>query len=83
MELNLENINLYKSIMCAIIGAKKSQIIEFIISNLDDDKRFKYTIKELCDELNISKPTTIETINLLLEKRVLKKIKNGLYQLNI
>ena len=65
MELNLENINLYKSIMCAIIGAKKSQIIEFIISNLDDDKRFKYTIKELCDELNISKPTAIETINLL------------------
>ena len=49
MELNLENINLYKSIMCAIIGAKKSQIIEFIISNLDDNKRFKYTIKELCD----------------------------------
>lgn len=83
MELNLENINLYKSIMCAIIGAKKSQIIEFITSNLDDDKRFKYTIKELCDELNISKPTAIETINLLLEKRVLKKIKNGLYQLNI
>ncbi len=83
MELNLENINLYKSIMCAIIGAKKSQIIEFIISNLDDNKRFKYTIKELCDELNISKPTAIETINLLLEKRVLKKIKNGLYQLNI
>lgn len=83
MELNLENINLYKSIMCAIIGAKKSQIIEFIISNLDDDKKFKYTIKELCDELNISKPTAIETINLLLEKRVLKKIKNGLYQLNI
>ncbi len=83
MELNLENINLYKSIMCAIIGAKKSQIIEFIISNLDNDKRFKYTIKELCDELNISKPTAIETINLLLEKRVLKKIKNGLYQLNI
>ncbi len=83
MELNLENINLYKNIMCAIIGAKKSQIIEFIISNLDDDKRFKYTIKELCDELNISKPTAIETINLLLEKRVLKKIKNGLYQLNI
>ncbi|MBQ3167362.1 MULTISPECIES: replication/maintenance protein RepL [Campylobacter] len=79
----MENINLYKSIMCAIIGAKKSQIIEFIISNLDDDKRFKYTIKELCDELNISKPTAIETINLLLEKRVLKKIKNGLYQLNI
>lgn len=83
MELNLENINLYKSIMCTIIGAKKSQIIEFIISNLDDDKRFKYTIKELCDELNISKPTAIETINLLLEKRALKKIKNGLYQLNI
>ncbi|WP_180383542.1 replication/maintenance protein RepL [Campylobacter vicugnae] len=79
----MENINLYKNIMCAIIGAKKSQIIEFIISNLDDDKRFKYTIKELCDELNISKPTAIETINLLLEKRVLKKIKNGLYQLNI
>ncbi|MBO5064442.1 MULTISPECIES: replication/maintenance protein RepL [Campylobacter] len=79
----MENINLYKSIMCAIIGAKKSQIIEFIISNLDDNKRFKYTIKELCDELNISKPTAIETINLLLEKRVLKKIKNGLYQLNI
>ncbi|WP_180381658.1 replication/maintenance protein RepL [Campylobacter devanensis] len=54
-------------------------MIEFIIDNLDDDKRFKYTIKELCATLNISKPTAIDTINLLTQKRVIKKIKNGLY----
>ena len=74
---------MYKSIISMILGEKKSEIIEFIANNLDDDKRFKYTIKELCDELNISKPTAIETINLLTQKRVIKKIKNGVYQLNI
>ena len=66
-----------------ILGDKKSEIIEFIIDNLDDNKRFKYTIKELCATLNISKPTAIDTINLLTQKRVIKKIKNGLYQLSI
>ncbi|ARR01250.1 MULTISPECIES: replication/maintenance protein RepL [Campylobacter] len=76
-------MELYKSIVSMILGEKKSEIIEFIANNLDDDKRFKYTIKELCDELNISKPTAIETINLLTQKRVIKKIKNGVYQLNI
>ncbi|MCR8679102.1 MULTISPECIES: replication/maintenance protein RepL [Campylobacter] len=76
-------MELYKSIVSIILGEKKSEIIEFIANNLDDDKRFKYTIKELCDELNISKPTAIETINLLTQKRVIKKIKNGVYQLNI
>ncbi|WP_179187622.1 replication/maintenance protein RepL [Campylobacter lanienae] len=83
MEINLDNIALYKSVISMILGDKKSEIIEFIIDNLDDDKRFKYTIKELCATLNISKPTAIDTINLLTQKRVIKKIKNGLYQLNI
>ncbi|WP_279061631.1 replication/maintenance protein RepL [Campylobacter lanienae] len=79
----MDSIALYKSVISMILGDKKSAIIEFIIDNLDDDKRFKYTIKELCATLNISKPTAIDTINLLTQKRVIKKIKNGLYQLNI
>ena len=83
MEINLDNIALYKSVICMILGDKKSEIIEFIIDNLDDNKRFKYTIKELCATLNISKPTAIDTTNLLTQKRVIKKIKNGLYQLSI
>ncbi|WP_179187676.1 replication/maintenance protein RepL [Campylobacter lanienae] len=79
----MDSVALYKSVISMILGDKKSEIIEFIIDNLDDDKRFKYTIKELCATLNISKPTAIDTINLLTQKRVIKKIKNGLYQLNI
>lgn len=47
MEINLDNIALYKSVICMILGDKKSEIIEFIIDNLDDDKRFKYTIKAM------------------------------------
>ncbi|WP_236846967.1 hypothetical protein [Campylobacter devanensis] len=41
----MDNIALYKSVICMILGDKKSEIIEFIIDNLDDNKRFKYTKK--------------------------------------
>ena len=83
MEINLDNIALYKSVICMILGDKKSEIIEFIIDHLDDNKRFKYTIKELCATLNSTKPTAIDTISLRTQKGVIKKIKNGLYQLSI
>lgn len=50
---------------------------------MDEKYLVKYTIKEICDELEVSKPTVIQTFKLLEEKGVLTKIKNGLYRLNL
>lgn len=65
----------------AILGEKKCEIIEFIAKNTDEFGFFNQTIKEICKNLRISKPTAIATISLLEQKNVLKKIKNGVYKM--
>ncbi|PHJ03730.1 ArsR family transcriptional regulator [Campylobacter fetus subsp. venerealis] len=66
-----------------ILGEKKTLIMELLVENMDEKYLVKYTIKEICDELEVSKPTVIQTFKLLEEKGVLTKIKNGLYRLNL
>lgn len=67
----------------AILGEKKYEIIEFIAKNTDEFGLFMKTITNVCLELDISKPTVLETFKLLESKNVLRKIKNGVYKLNI
>lgn len=67
----------------AILGEKKCEIIEFIAQNCNEFGFFNYTIKDVCENLRISKPTAIATFSLLEEKNVLRKIKNGVYKMMI
>lgn len=82
MELNLDYIALQKT-FALLIGKKKLQIIELLIEHKDENNFVCLTIQDICQELEISKPTVIAAIDLLIEKRALKRIKNGLYKLNL
>ncbi|EAI3912451.1 DeoR family transcriptional regulator [Campylobacter lari] len=73
----------FKKILEKIHGKKRLEIIEFLALNSDDDNFVFISIEELCKRLNISKPTIINTFKFLEEKKVLEKLKNGLYKLKI
>ncbi|AHE95012.1 winged helix-turn-helix transcriptional regulator [Campylobacter fetus] len=75
--------NILTKLFKKILGEKKTLIMELLVENMDEKYLVKYTIKEICDELEVSKPTVIQTFKLLEEKGVLTKIKNGLYRLNL
>lgn len=66
-----------------LIGDKKVQILEFLADNCDEEGFLKFNINEICELLNTSKPTVIATFKILEDKKILYKIKNGLYKLNL
>ena len=68
---------IYKS----IIGDKKVEIIEFLASNSDEEGFIEIKISEICQMLNVSKPTVIDTFKLLESKKIFERIKNGVYRL--
>lgn len=73
----------FNQIFSLIVGEKKFQIIKFLCENADEDGFISLTILQICDQTNSSKPTVINTIKLLEQKSILKRIKNGFYKLLI
>lgn len=71
---------LEREILSALIGEKKFEIIEFFIRNLDENGLINFTISEICKETNSSKPTVIETIKLLENRKIFERVKNGVYK---
>lgn len=67
-------------IFTLIVGEKKFEIIKFLCENADENGFVKFTILQICEKTNSSKPTTINTIKLLEDKNILKRVKNGLYK---
>ena len=37
-------------------------------------------ISDICEKLNVSKPTVISTFKLLEEKKIFERVKNGVYR---
>lgn len=72
-----------KDIYKQILGEKKVEIIEFLCKNADKNSLVITTIDEICTALDVSKPTVIDTFNILKDKNILKRIKNGVYRLEI
>lgn len=72
-----------KGIYSAILGEKKVEIINLLLLNCDEDGFVFCKISEICENLNVSKPTVIETFKLLQKAKIFSKIKNGLYKLNL
>lgn len=64
------------------IGGKRVQIIEHIITNLDENLVFHGTYDDIAEELSASKPTVVSAFQSLLENEVLVRVKNGVYRLN-
>ncbi|MFL1707300.1 replication/maintenance protein RepL [Campylobacter sp. MOP7] len=71
--------SLEREIFGTLIGEKKFEIIEFFIQNLDENGLINFTIAEICNATNSSKPTVIETIKLLENRKIFKRVKNGVY----
>ncbi|MDD2501332.1 MAG: replication/maintenance protein RepL, partial [Geobacter sp.] len=64
------------------IGGKRVQIIEYIISHLDDELIFYGTYDEVAEALSASKPTVVNAFQILMENNVLTRVKNGAYRMN-
>nr|WP_256502352.1 response regulator [Desulfuromonas sp. KJ2020] len=79
-ELDLKNFLLK---MLNSIGGKRVQIIEYIISHLDDDLMFHGTYDEVAEALSASKPTVVNAFQILLENKILVRVKNGLYKMTM
>ncbi|CAD7289811.1 hypothetical protein LMG7974_01894 [Campylobacter majalis] len=72
-----------KAVFGAILGEKKLKIIEWMLNSADECGFIFLKIAQICESINVSKPTVIDTIKLLESKKVLIKIKNGVYKLNV
>lgn len=66
-----------------ILGKKRFELLEFLCDNADENGFIFIKISELETKLNQSKPTIIATFKFLEEKKLFKRLKNGLYKLEI
>lgn len=71
-------------ILCGqIFGTKRFEIFKFLCENADENGFIFTSIDELKNKLKLSKPTVINAFKFLEEKKLLKKLKNGFYELKI
>lgn len=73
---------MFERVLCAVLG-KKYEIIAILCKNADENGVIKLSIAKICELSNASKPTVINTLHFLEEKKVLKKLANKCYQLII
>lgn len=71
------------AVLGAILGEKKLAIIRHLIACCDELGLIRQNIADICKACDCSKPTAISTLNLLKQKGVLSRLKNGLYKLKI
>lgn len=71
---------LESKIYSAILGEKKVKIIKILCENSDKNGFINLKISEICNLANSSKPTAIDTINLLESKKIFERVKNGVYR---
>lgn len=63
-----------------LLGEKKVEIINLLCELRDENGFIILKISEICEKLNVSKPTVISTFKLLEEKKIFKRVKNGVYR---
>lgn len=64
----------------ALLGEKKVEVINFLCELSDENGFIVIKILEICEKLNVSKPTVISTFKLLEEKKIFERVKNGVYR---
>lgn len=64
----------------ALLGEKKVEIINLLCELSDENGFIMLKISEICEKLNVSKPTVISTLKLLEEKKIFERVKNGVYR---
>lgn len=73
----------FENLIKEILGKKRFELLQFLCENADENGFIFIKISELEEKLNQSKPTIIATFKFLEEKKLFKKLKNGLYKLDV
>lgn len=73
-------MELEKEIYKALLGEKKAEIINLLCELSDENGFVMLKISEVCEKLNVSKPTVISTFKLLEERKIFERVKNGVYR---
>ena len=73
-------MGLEKEIYKALLGEKKIEIINLLCELSDENGFIMLKISEICEKLNVSKPTVIRRFKLLEEKKIFERVKNGVYR---
>ena len=77
--INFE-ISVKEQIYKVLLGEKKVEIINLLCKLSDENGFIMLKISEICEKLNVSKPTVISTFKLLEEKKIFERVKNGVYR---
>ena len=64
----------------ALLGGKKAEIINLLCELSDENGFIMLKISEICEKLNVSKPTVISTFKLLEDQKIFERVKNGVYR---
>ena len=73
-------MELEKEIYKALLGEKKVEIINLLCELSDENGFIMLKISDICEKLNVSKPTVRSTFKLLEEKKIFERVKNGVYR---
>ena len=77
--INFE-ISVKEQIYKVLLVEKKVEIINLLCELSDENGFIMLKISEICEKLNVSKPTVISTFKLLEEKKIFERVKNGVYR---
>ena len=64
-------------------GKKCFEVFKALCAKADENGFVSVKIETLMGELNASKPTIINAFGLLTRKKILTKLKNGFYKLDL
>jgi len=65
-----------------LLGNKKILVLEYLLAKMDHENKVIATHRRIAGDLGISTKTVSDTISVLQRENVLRKIQNGVYQLN-
>jgi len=65
-----------------LLGNKKMLVLEYLFAKMDKDNKIVSTHRRIAEDLGISLKTVSDTLSMLQKENILKKIQNGVYQLN-
>lgn len=66
-----------------ILDSKQVDVFIYIVSNTDQGNNLFYgTYKKIAKDCNVSEPTIAKVMGKLMENNFIKKVQNGLYEVN-
>lgn len=65
-----------------IIGNKKIKVLNWLLENKNSQNQILGTQREIAEKTKVSTPVVTETMGMLIDTNLLKKVRNGLYMLN-